>query len=86
MKKLLFIMFIMFFIFVFCGCDKLSMPRTDELTPNCSVFLKCMYLNQNNHDKTICDSLADGCKQANDFITCRDSKVEMNDCLLLLKR
>jgi len=86
MKKLLLIS-IMLCSIISISCDKLAKPDMEGYADSCKVFLNCMYLNQKNPDKTICLGLADGCKQANDFILCANSdKVDFKDCLLLLKK
>jgi len=79
--------FILFLLLLsFSNCD-VSRSKTDGLNNNCKVFLECMYLNRKNKDKSICISLSDGCKQANDFLLCSENiKIDFKDCLLLLKK
>lgn len=77
-------------ILFMCGCE-MSEPKTDDYEPSCKVFVDCIYLNQKNPDKTICSSLADGCKSANDFKACldpilKDNKMDFKDCLLLMRK
>jgi len=77
-------------IIIFTGCD-LKEQETANLEPSCQVFVKCLYLNQKNPDKSVCLSLADGCKSANDFQAClspklKDNKMDLRDCLLLMRK
>jgi hypothetical protein len=77
-------------IMLFTGCD-LKDQDTTGYEPSCQVFIKCLYLNQNNPDKSVCLSLADGCKSANDFNAClnpvlKDNKMDLRDCLLLMRK
>jgi hypothetical protein len=73
-------------VFVCCSTT-LKKPETEGLTENCRMFLDCMYLNQGNNDKSICGTFATGCKGANDYIMCSESKaMDIRDCLLTLKK
>ena len=87
---LLSMLFAVAFIVMLCGCD-LKEQDTTGFEPSCQVFIKCLYLNQNNPDKSVCLSLADGCKSANDFKACldpilKDNKMDFKDCLLLMRK
>jgi hypothetical protein len=78
-------------IALFTGCDGkdklMDRPEAQGLTNNCRVFLYCLYLNQRNPDKTLCVSLADGCKQGNDLLLCASTtEVTLDKCLLLLRK
>lgn len=84
MCQLLTILIVGAIIFMVTACD-LKHPDTEGVNPNCRAFLECMYLNQRNPDKSVCDSLGKGCKRLNDYVACtKDGKTD-RDCLLLLK-
>jgi len=77
-------------LMLFCGCD-LKDQDTTGYEPSCKVFINCLYLNQNNPDKSVCLSLAEGCKSANDFKAClnpvlKENRMEFKDCLLLMRK
>lgn len=77
-------------VFFLTGCD-LKEQSVEGYEPSCKVFLTCMFYNQNNPDKSVCLSLADGCKSANDFNAClnpvlKENKMDLRDCLLLMRK
>ena len=77
-------------ILTIIACD-LKEPDVINYEPTCQIFLKCLYLNQDNPDKTICSALADGCKSANDFNAClnpalKENRMDFKDCLLLMRK
>jgi hypothetical protein len=81
-------LFILSGLVVFTCCTiPIKKPDTAGLTENCRMFLECMYLNQTNLDKSVCSIFATGCKGANDYIMCSESKaLDIRDCLLTLKK
>jgi hypothetical protein len=88
--KLIIVLCVLAFTVLLCGCD-LNEQSVEGYEPSCKVFLTCMYYNQKNPDKSVCLSLADGCKSANDFQAClnpvlKDNKMEFKDCLLLMRK
>ena len=87
MKKIIFLLFVSFIFGV--ACNELTLPDLKDYHPACRAGIVCMFLNQKNPDKTICADAMSGCKNANDFIVCRESKDEfasIKDCLLLLRK
>lgn len=83
MKKIFSILVI---ALILTGCD-LGKVDTEGMNDNCKAFYACMYLNQNNPDKSVCSSLANGCKSANDFSMCMKAEgIDFKDCLLLHKK
>ena len=88
MKKFKYVIFICIISAIFyTGCQDVKSVDVSNYEPSCQVFLKCMYLNQKNPDKSVCMSLADGCKSANDFAACqKNTKMDFRDCLLLMRK
>lgn len=89
MNKFKHVILICIFSAVFyTGCEEtLREQDVTNYEPSCQVFLKCLYLNQKNPDKTICSDLAQGCKSANDFTACQKNiKMDFRDCLLLMRK
>ena len=44
----------------------MDVQKEDYTSEACFVFLKCMELNQVNHDKTICSRIGDICMKSLD--------------------
>jgi hypothetical protein len=71
-------------ITLFFGC-RLSSPELNNLSDSCKVFLQCLYLNQNNPDKTVCSKMADACGNTEIMKVCGGTDALKNNELQFLK-
>ena len=60
MKKV----FLFLWIILLTGCFQSAPEKDDFETPECYVFINCMYRNQKNIDKSICAVLGEACRDS----------------------